>query len=86
MVQKRNVNILSKDKNRFYEKRQNSRFKRFVATMSDGTKIQSDTQPELNELMSEHKRKISDKELLLKGPIKGETKKPQFDPYTGEPL
>lgn len=69
-----------------YAKHQRSRFKRFVATMNDGTKLQADTEVEVRKKISEYKRKLS-------GPIKEvlkkefkEANKPKFDPNTGEPL
>ncbi len=70
-------------KNVYYEKRQKSRYKRFVATMSDGTRIQSNDEKEFKALTATHVAKMKGKP---KEESKKEIQQPTFDPFTGEPL
>lgn len=69
-----------------YSKHQKSRFKRFVATMPDGTKFQADTNHEIKILIKEYQDKNDPGVKSEEGPLSEEIKVPKFDPFTGEPL
>lgn len=62
-----------------YSKHQKSRLKRYVATLEDGTRIQADTEKEMNSLIKKHKtgESIGDKD--------GNESK-LFDSKTGKPI
>lgn len=60
-----------------YEKHQKSRFKKWVATLPDGTKVQADTQAKLNVEIAKVDQQVNSSE-------KSVTIKPLYDPNTGE--
>ena len=66
-------------KNVNYSKHQKSRFKRFVATMPDGTQLEADTEGEIKEAIEVY-------HLTLSKPEKVKVESQKFDPNTGEPL
>jgi len=73
---------LSKNVN--FDKRQRSRYKKFVATYPNGDKVQAETQQELTDLMKEYK-KDNPEESTEESTEEPDTT-PKFDPITGEPL
>jgi len=85
VVQKRKLNNLSLGKNTNFDRKQRSRFKRFVATFDDGKIIQASSQKELIELISKKDQELAEEIKEVLAEIK-EDNKPKFDPMTGEPI
>ncbi len=60
-----------------YEKHMSSKYKKFVATLTNGKRLEADTQAELTKLINASVvKQVEDKTRVLV--------KPQYDPDTGE--
>lgn len=63
--------------NRNFDKHQKSKYKKFVATMADGTVYQADSEKDLKKRISGHSKQVNPEKTSV-------AIKPLFDPNTGE--